>query len=82
MVVGAGSVELSMLTRSNYHDWLLVMQVSLEALGLWDAVESDKVERRDDRLALTTILRGVPSEMKSSLAIKKTASEAWTAIKM
>jgi hypothetical protein len=79
-VTGAGSVELP--TRSNYHDWSLVTQVSLEALGLWDAVESDKVERRDDRLALAAILHGIPSEMKSSLAIKKTASEAWTAIKM
>jgi hypothetical protein len=78
----AGSVKLPMLTRSNYHDWSLVMQVSLEVLGLLSAVESDKVERHDNRLALAAILRGVPPEMKSGLAVKKTVREAWTAIKM
>jgi hypothetical protein len=28
----------------------MVLQVSLEALGLWGAMESDKVERCDNRL--------------------------------
>ncbi|WVZ56302.1 hypothetical protein U9M48_006852 [Paspalum notatum var. saurae] len=77
----AGAVELPLLTRANYHEWSLVMQVSLEALGLWDAVESDKVERRDDRMALAAILHGVPSELKAVLAVKKTAKEAWEAMK-
>ena len=80
-VASAGSVEVPMLTRVNYHDWSLVMQVSLEALGLWDAVESDKVERRDDRLELAAILRGVPAEMKARIATKNSAKEAWAAIK-
>lgn len=77
----AGTVELPVLTRTNYHEWSLVMQVSLEALGLWHAVETDKVERRDDRMALAAILRGVPSELKATLAVKKTAKEAWAAVK-
>jgi hypothetical protein len=33
-----GAVEIPQLTRANYHEWALVMQVSLEALELWDAV--------------------------------------------
>jgi hypothetical protein len=32
-------VELPMLTKGGYQEWALVMQVSLEALELWDAVE-------------------------------------------
>ncbi|WVZ83191.1 hypothetical protein U9M48_030361 [Paspalum notatum var. saurae] len=80
-IVTFGAVELPLLTRTNYHEWSLVMQVSLEALGLWCAVETDKVERRDDRMALAAILRGVPSELKAELAVKKTAKEAWEAVK-
>jgi hypothetical protein len=60
----------------------MVLQVSLEALGLWGAMESDKVERCDNRLGLTAVLRDVPPEMKSDLAIKKTGWEAWMVIKM
>jgi hypothetical protein len=40
-VASADTVELLMLMRSNYHDWSLIMKVSLEALGLWEAVEAD-----------------------------------------
>ncbi|WVZ51861.1 hypothetical protein U9M48_002964 [Paspalum notatum var. saurae] len=78
--VSSGAVELPMLTRTNYHEWSLVMKVSLEALGLWKAVESEKVERRDDRMALAAVLRGVPSELKATLAVKNTAKEAWEAV--
>jgi hypothetical protein len=31
---GSGVVELPMLTKGGYHEWALVMQVSLEALEL------------------------------------------------
>jgi hypothetical protein len=48
---------------------------------LWDAVESDKPERRRDRLALGAMLRGVPQEMHSMLLNKKSMKEAWEAIK-
>ncbi|KAL6649615.1 hypothetical protein ACP70R_013839 [Stipagrostis hirtigluma subsp. patula] len=81
VIANSGAVELPLLTKTNYHEWSLVMQVSLEALGLWHAVESDKVERREDRQALAAILRGVPSEMKAGLAVKKTTKEAWAAVK-
>jgi hypothetical protein len=44
-------------------------------------VEFDCVERHDDRMALAAILRMVPVEIKSSIAKKKSAKEAWTAVK-
>jgi hypothetical protein len=75
--VTGGTVELPLLTKSNYTEWCLVMQVSLEALGLWSVVETGKGERREDRLALSAILRAVPSELKAGLAVKPTAKEAW-----
>jgi hypothetical protein len=79
--VTGGTVELPLLTKSNYTKWCLVMQVSLEALGLWSVVETSKGERREDRLALSAILRAVPSEMKAGLAVKPTAKEAWGAVR-
>lgn len=71
VIANSGAVELPLLTRTNYHEWSLVMRVSLEALGLWDTVEKDKLEHREDRQVLAAILRGVPSEVKVGLAVKK-----------
>jgi hypothetical protein len=47
-VVSTGTVKLPMLMRSNYHDWLLIMKMSLEALGLWEAVEVDMADHCKD----------------------------------
>jgi hypothetical protein len=81
VVANAGAVELPLLTKGNYHEWSLVMQVSLEALELWDVVEAASKDRAKDRRALAAILRGVPSEMKAGLAVKKSAKEAWDSVK-
>jgi hypothetical protein len=80
-VVNTNSVELPLLTKANYHEWALVMQVSLEAMELWDAVEAMCKERPKDRRAMAAILRAVPSEMKAGLAVKKSAKEAWDTVK-
>jgi hypothetical protein len=47
-MVSSGTVELSMLTISNYHEWSLVRKMSLGALGLWQAVEVEKVDHHKD----------------------------------
>lgn len=80
-VINSSSVELPLLTKANYHEWALVMQVSLEAMELWDAVEAVCKERPKDQRAMAAILRGVPPEMKAGLAVKKTAKEAWEAVR-
>ncbi|WVZ64467.1 hypothetical protein U9M48_013976 [Paspalum notatum var. saurae] len=64
VVASSNSVELPMLTAGNYHEWSTVVQVSLEALELWDTVEKKCKERAKDRRALAAILRAVPGEMK------------------
>ncbi|KAL6622998.1 hypothetical protein ACP70R_032877 [Stipagrostis hirtigluma subsp. patula] len=76
-----GAIELPMLTTTNYHVWSSVMHVCMEALGLWGAVETDKVERREDRRALAILLSAVPTEMKAGLAAKESAKEAWAAVR-
>jgi hypothetical protein len=37
-----------MLTRSNYTEWSLVMMVNLQMTRLWDVVESDIGDYRED----------------------------------
>jgi hypothetical protein len=76
----AGTLEFPTLAKGNYHEWALVMKVNLEAMGLWNAVESSSVERRKDRMALAAILRAVPAEMKSTIAEKSSAKEARMAV--
>jgi hypothetical protein len=73
--------EVPKLTKTNYHEWALEMQVNMEGMELYDAVESGNAERGKDRRALAFILRGVPPEMKSGLSVKKSVKDAWVAIK-
>src|SRR5664279_5810689 len=67
----------TMLTRTNYADWALLMQVMLEARQLWVAVKDGTPERETDRASMEYLLRSVPPEMISTLAVKATAKEAW-----
>jgi hypothetical protein len=50
--------EAPKLTKTNYHEWALEMQVNMEGMKLWDAVESDNAERGKHRRALAFILHG------------------------
>jgi len=81
MKEAAGNLLWPMLTRTNYQEWSALVQCNLEGMYLWDVIESDKVERRRDRLAMAALIRAVPQDMHSLLLAKKTAKEAWEAIK-
>jgi len=70
-----------MLTRSNYSNWAIVMQVMLEARHLWVAVSEGTAERETDRTALECVLCSVPPEMYSTLTDEATVKEAWEALK-
>ena len=81
---GSSSTNLtfSMLNRSNFSNWLMVMEVNLQAASLWDAIEDDTVPRREDKQALAVLLRSTPLEIHVMLIGKGTAKAAWEAIKM
>lgn len=82
-----GGVGLSypMLSRSNYTAWALKMKVYMQAHGVWEAIEpkdqNTKVEEKKDKVALAVIYQGLPEDILLSLADKKTAKEAWVALK-
>jgi len=78
------SVQYLTLTRTNYEEWAMLMQVNMEAAGIWYAIEpypDKEVEYRDDRLALAAILRSVPPEMLPTLRGKRSARAEWQAVK-
>uniref|UniRef100_A0ACD5YIS2 Uncharacterized protein n=1 Tax=Avena sativa TaxID=4498 RepID=A0ACD5YIS2_AVESA len=71
-----------MLTRSNYTNWAMVMEVNLQAASLWEAIEDETVPRREDKQALAALLRSTPSEMHYMLVGKGSAKAAWEAIRL
>ena len=76
-----------MLTRTNYPEWALVMEVNFQTLRVWDVVQdglsddADDDEYHDDRQAMAGLLRSVPSELWNTLARKDTVKQAWDAVK-
>ena len=58
--VAAFTGEVPKLTKVNYQEWVLKIQVHLEGMELWDAVVTGSAERGKDQRALAVILRGVP----------------------
>ena len=74
-----------MLTRSNYTVWSLKMRVLMQAHAIWEAVEPTDpkavVDNKIDKMALAVIFQAVPDDILLSLADKKSAKEAWEALK-
>ncbi|XP_023765161.1 uncharacterized protein LOC111913672 [Lactuca sativa] len=62
------------------------MRVFMTAQGVWDAVEprtaNTLVEAKKDNMALAAIYQGIPEDLLMKLAEKKTAREAWDALKI
>ncbi|XP_074356694.1 uncharacterized protein LOC141696454 [Apium graveolens] len=82
-----GMVTLSypMLSKANYTAWSLKMRVYMLAHGIWEAVEpTDQkavIDDKVDKVALATIYQAIPEDVLLAVAEKKTAKDAWEAIK-
>lgn len=74
MAAPAPSLKLS---RTNYRVWSMSMEVYLDSHDLWQAIVGDNVSNKKDRLALSTIISGIPEDMLTVLDAKKTAKENW-----
>lgn len=75
------STQFPMFTRSNYGEWSILMKVILQARYLWEAVTVGTEVFRDERSAMEVILRSVPLKLVPVLGAKKTAKDAWDALK-
>ena len=38
----------SMLTKTNYHEWSLLMKIKMQARQLWDTIEYDDLPYHDN----------------------------------
>lgn len=78
------TIRYPMLTHSNYDEWVMLMQVDMEAATIWYAVKpypDEEVEYRDDHLTLAAIFLFVPSEVLPTLSVKRFVRAAWDAVK-
>jgi len=75
-----GPVNWPLLTRTNYTERALLVNVKMKAWNLWDAVEFGGTGTQEEMLALDTITSAVSMEMVAQLAVKETAKEAWDAV--
>jgi hypothetical protein len=73
------------LTRTNYQEWVMLMQVNFKAIGWWYVIkpeDREEINYRHDWLALTVILRSVPPDMLLSLCERRSSvAAAWEVIK-
>jgi hypothetical protein len=84
--VAANTSHVPPLTSSNYPEWSLLMEVSLQARGLWEAIEGtedldDEYGYRNDRGVLELIYRSVPPELLPVLRKHKNSKDVWEAIR-
>ena len=58
------SLVWPMLTRSNYVEWAMLMQINYEAMEIWDVIDpGTNVKRSQDQQAMGALMRSVPKEM-------------------
>lgn len=71
------NLSFPMLTRTNYNDWALMMEVNLQAASLRDTSEDDTVSRKEDREAMAALIPSTPLENHNMLAEKMIAKEVF-----
>ena len=69
-----------MLTKSNYHEWSLLMKVKLQARRLWEAVHVGGVDYDDDCRVLEALCASIPTKLGASIANKAMTKLAWESI--
>jgi hypothetical protein len=76
--------QVPMLTKRNYSIWAIKMKALMRGAKIWDSVEAEDVKATDetmDQKALTAIYQGIPEDMISLIAEKRTSTEAWETFK-
>jgi hypothetical protein len=78
---GDGNEGVADVDPHKLREWALLMQINLKGMEVWDAIDPGGGSRKNDRVALGALLHGVPPELWSLLAKKKTAMEAWETVR-
>ena len=70
-----------MLTRTNYAELVMLMQIDYEAMEISDVIDpGTSVRCSINRQTMRAMMRSVPKEMWGTLGTKKTIKEAWEAV--
>ncbi|XP_066346143.1 uncharacterized protein [Miscanthus floridulus] len=79
----SGSGNWPQLTKTNYDSWSMLMKLKLQSRYLWEAIkgDDDDIDHHDERSAMEAICSAIPQEMVLTLGNKRTAKEAWEAIR-
>ncbi|KAJ4749711.1 hypothetical protein LUZ62_084116, partial [Rhynchospora pubera] len=83
LVRGGGvPIQYPMLNHENYGLWAIKMKIIMRSLCVWEAIDgSASVDEEKDHGAMAAISQAVPDDVMMAIAEKKTANEAWEAIK-
>ncbi|XP_074323293.1 uncharacterized protein LOC141660226 [Apium graveolens] len=83
---GMISLSYPMLTLENYTVWAMKMRVKMQAHGVWVTIDPEgskgTVADKIDKTVMAVIYHSVLEDILLTLAEKKTAKEAWEAVKM
>jgi hypothetical protein len=71
-----GRMAFPLLTKTNYSDWAMLMQVKLNAHGLRVTVDKSSVDPQEDMMALDALMLAVPPEMVATVVDKSMVKEA------
>ncbi|XP_074326571.1 uncharacterized protein LOC141664515 [Apium graveolens] len=82
---GLIGLSFPMLTKTNYTARAMKMRIFMQAHSVWEAIDPKDpkaaVEDKIDKRALAMIYPSIPDELMLTLAERKTAKDAWEAIK-
>jgi hypothetical protein len=68
------------LTKTNYHDWVALMWVMLQAQGLRLTVSISMTDYTDDCMALEVLTKAILPELMETITNKTTAKAAWDSL--
>jgi hypothetical protein len=68
------------LTKTNYHDWVVLMRVLLQAQCLWLAVSIGTNDYTEDRMALEVVTKVVPTKLMGTIVNKASTKVTWDSL--
>jgi hypothetical protein len=58
--IDVGPANWSLLTKTNYTEWVLIIKIKLQTRNLWEAIEPGYVMLQEDRMTLDAITSAMP----------------------
>ncbi|KAK1423644.1 hypothetical protein QVD17_18950 [Tagetes erecta] len=79
------SLQIPVLTATNYTTWSIKMEAVMDAQGLWESIETpdgEVVDQKTSKTARAFLFQAIPEEVLLQVSKKKTAKEVWDSLKV